>query len=181
MKTIRTLTVLASLAALPFVAEAHGPSRQKVNLSVDVNAPPAQVWALISDFCAIEKWHPAVAKCEGKGGNDIGATRVLSIGEATGPQIHEELLKYDAETMSYKYKITQTDNTVLPVTTYSAILSVTAADGGGSKVEWKGGFYRGYTNNDPPPELNDEAAKTAVTGVYEAGLAHIKELAEGSK
>jgi len=25
-------------------------------------------------------------------------------------------------------------------------------------VEWKGAFYRGYTLNDPPPELNDEAA-----------------------
>jgi len=29
---------------------------------------------------------------------------------------------------------------------------------------------RGYPNNDPPPELNDEAALAAVTGVYQAGL-----------
>ena len=42
--------------------------------------------------------------------------------------------------------------------------------GGGSLIEWRGAFYRGYPNNDPPPELNDEAAIAAVTGVYQAGL-----------
>ena len=24
----------------------------------------AEVWALVGGFCAIQKWHPAVAKCE---------------------------------------------------------------------------------------------------------------------
>ncbi|MCP4875666.1 MAG: SRPBCC family protein, partial [Gammaproteobacteria bacterium] len=38
--------------------------------------------------------------------------------------------------------------------------------------------YRGYPNNDPPAELNDEAAIAAVTGLYQAGLAHLKEVAE---
>jgi len=41
-------------------------------------------------------------------------------------------------------------------------------------------FCRGYPNNDPPPELNDEAAVTAVTGLYKAGLEGLKELIESA-
>jgi DNA-binding beta-propeller fold protein YncE len=47
-------------------------------------------------------------------------------------------------------------------------------DAGRSTVEWKGAFYRGFVNNDPPPELSDEAAVKAVTGVYRAGLDALK-------
>ena len=35
---------------------------------------------------------------------------------------------------------------------------------------WKGGFYRGYPNNDPPANLNDDTAMAAVDGIYQAGL-----------
>lgn len=177
--TMRQLcTLVLTAALLPSLAHAHGPSRQKVKQEVTVNAPADKVWDMLADFCAIEQWHPAVAKCEGDGGNEIGVTRVLYIGAADGPQIHEELQKFDAEKMSMKYKITKTDNAVLPVTTYSAILKVMPNDDGTSVVSWKTGFYRAYTKNDPPPELNDESAVTAVTGVVEAGLASIKALAE---
>jgi hypothetical protein len=33
-------------------------------------------------------------------------------------------------------------------------------------------------NNDPPPELSDEAAVKAVTGVYRGGLDALKETLE---
>ena len=165
-------------ALLAASAYAHGPSRQKVTEEIAVAAPPGQVWALIADFCSIESWHPGVVACEGEGGNEPGATRVLTVGEAGGPQVAEELQKYDAAKMTYKYKITKTAMEVLPVTTYSSFLSVRAGEDGGSVVQWRGGFYRGYPNNDPPPELNDEAAVKAVTATYQAGLAEIKRLAE---
>ncbi|MBT8447069.1 MAG: SRPBCC family protein [Gammaproteobacteria bacterium] len=175
----RTVLLIAlTTALLPALSTAHGPSRQKVTREVAVNAPPDKVWAVIADFCAIETWHPAVVECAGEGGNEIGATRVLTIGEAGGPQLEEELQKYDTTKMQYKYKITKTDNAVLPVTTYSAFLTVMPGEDGGSTLQWRGGFYRAYPNNDPPPELSDEAAVNAVTGVYDAGLAEIKRLAE---
>ncbi|MCJ2047296.1 SRPBCC family protein, partial [Methylobacterium sp. J-078] len=34
-----------------------------VTRSNDMEAPTAAVWALIGDFCAIEKWHPLVKRC----------------------------------------------------------------------------------------------------------------------
>lgn len=172
------ITLVLCALLLSGHAAAHGPSRQKVTETVTVNAPAAEVWAMISDFCSIRDWHPGVVACDGSGGNDKGATRVLTVGDENGPQIHEELLKFDADKMSYKYRITQTDNAVLPVTTYSSFLSVKDNGDGTSTVEWRGGFYRAYPKNEPPPELNDEAAVNAVTATYQAGLANIKTLAE---
>ncbi len=168
----------ACLALTPAVAPAHGPSRQKVVETVTVNAPAARVWDIIKDFCSISTWHPGIAKCEGEGGNATGARRVLRLGAPDGPTIREELMQHDDAQMLYKYKIIEVDVKVLPVSTYSATIAVRDNGDGGSTVEWKGGFYRGYPNNNPPPELSDEAAVRAVTGVYTAGLAKIKELAE---
>lgn len=174
----RTFIALLALVCFTATAFAHGPSRLKVEESVVVKAPAAKVWGMLADFCAIEKWHPGIAKCVGQGGNDVGATRVLTLKAPGDPQVTEELLKYDAEGMTYKYKLTQYPLEILPVTTYSSFLSVKDNGDGTSTVQWRAGFYRGHPNNNPPPELNDEAAVKAVTGSYQAGLAHIKELAE---
>jgi hypothetical protein len=174
----RLFIVWLAALACSGTAFAHGPSRQKVTESIVVNAPAAKTWTIVADFCSIAAWHPGVAQCIGTGGNEAGATRVLTIGEEGGAEIHEELLSYDAAQMTYKYKITQTVLDILPVTTYSAFLSVKDNGDDTSTVEWRAGFYRGYPNNNPPPELNDEAAVNAVRGSYVAGLAEIKKLAE---
>ncbi|MGK7755738.1 MULTISPECIES: SRPBCC family protein [unclassified Roseovarius] len=168
---MRRRVFMASLTALmlPGIALAHGPTRQKVTLATEVAADPAEVWEAIGNFQDMS-WHPAVHSTQGEGGNEIDATRVLTLGEDGGPTIDEVLYKYDAEKMSYSYRITEVAVETLPVTNYSSHLTVKPRDGGGSIVEWRGAFYRGYPNNDPPPELNDEAAIAAVSGVYQAGL-----------
>ena len=168
---MRRRVFMASLTALmlPGMALAHGPTRQKVTLTTEVAADPAEVWEAIGNFQDMS-WHPAVHSTEGEGGNEIDATRVLTLGEDVGPTIDEILYKYSDATMSYSYRITEVAVETLPVTNYSSHLTVKPRDGGGSIVEWRGAFYRGYPNNDPPPELNDEAAIAAVSGVYQAGL-----------
>jgi len=168
-------SLLALVCVAPLAASAHGPSRQKVDETIEINAPAAKVWAAISNFQDFG-WHPAVKSTEGKGGNDVGATRTLTL--QSGGQIFETLTKYNAEAMMYAYEISQVDVKVLPVTNYSANIKVTA-NGDKSTVEWRGAFYRGYVNNDPPPELSDEAAVNAVTGIYKAGLDALKKKLEG--
>lgn len=165
---------LASLALIPTVALAHGPTRQKVTETVEINAPADKVWATIGNFQDMS-WHPAIAKTEGKGGNDANATRTLTL--TSGGTIEEKLLSSDPAKMIYKYEITKVDPKVLPVNNYSSNISV-KGDGSKSTVEWKGAFYRGFMNNDPPPELNDEASKKAVEGVYRAGLDALKKKLE---
>ncbi len=176
---LRLTALVAALAlALPFVAssaDAHGPTRKKVTETIEINAPPEKVWAAIGNFQDMS-WHPAVASQTGQGDNAIDATRVLTL--QGGGTIDEVLYKYEPEKMSYSYRITAVDVKVLPVTNYSSTITVLPADGGKSLVEWRGAFYRGYPNNDPPPELNDDAAIAAVTAVYKAGLEGLKKKIE---
>jgi Polyketide cyclase / dehydrase and lipid transport len=167
----RLALAVALLGLLPAVASAHGPSRQKVTETIEINAPADKVWAVIGNFQDMS-WHPAFAKTEGAGANDPAtATRKLTLGN--GGTIDEKLNKYDAAAKSMSYEITAVDVKVVPVTNYTATISVSGT-GDKSTVEWKSAFYRGYVNNDPPPELSDEAAVTAITGVFKSGLAALK-------
>ena len=172
----RSLYVLAALAAFSVTVHAHGPTRQKVSESIEINAPPSKVWAMIGNFQDM-KWHPVVAQSVGTGGNDIDANRKLTL--VNGGTIDEMLYKYNAAEMTYSYRIVVVDVKVLPVTNYSSTITVTPATGDRSVVEWRGAFYRGYPNNDPPPELNDDAAIAAVTAVYHTGLEALKKSLEG--
>lgn len=172
---LRLVTSLLVLLAVPGLALAHGPSRQKVSETVEINAPLEKVWAVVGNFQDMS-WHPAVQKTEGTGGNDAGATRTLTL--EAGP-IEEKLVRHDAERHMVKYEITKVDVKVLPVNNYSAIMTV-SGDDKTSKVKWRAAFYRGYVNNDPPPELSDEAAVKAVTGVVSTGLAALKKKLEGN-
>lgn len=171
--------ILVSLLALPGLALAHGPSRQKFDQTITVAAPADEVWERIGDFCDIQDWHPDVASCVSEGGNEVGAVRVLTLNDEAGSQVKNELTKYDEEKKYYRYKIVDGDVELFPVTTFAGHLRVTPVDENSAKVQLKAGFYRGYTLNDPPPELNDEAAKQAVNAKYEAGLAGITSLMEG--
>jgi hypothetical protein len=164
--------VSAGLASAP--AFAHGPSRQKVVEKIDIDAPADKVWAIVGNF-QDGSWIPGVTKVEGAG-SDVGAKRTLIVKD--GGKIEESVTKLDAAGKSIAYKIDNVDVKVLPVNNYAATITVKDY-GGKSEVEWKGAFYRGFMNNDPPPELSDEAALKAVTDIYKGGLAALKAKAEG--
>lgn len=171
-RALRGLLVpLLLAAALP--ALAHGPTRQKVSEKITIEAPADAVWAKVKNFDALKDWHPAVAASPADKGNAEGSVRTLKLKD--GGTLIETLEGYDDAKMKYNYRAK--DGGALPVTNYTSVLSV-VADGGKSVVEWRGAFYRGYPNNDPPPDRNDEAALKAVTGVYRAGLANLKKLME---
>lgn len=154
-------------------AAAHGPTRQKVTEQVTIEAPAATVWGRIRNFDALKDWHPAVAKSPADKGNEEGSVRQLEL--KGGGTLAETLETWDDAKMRYSYRAK--NGGALPVTNYTSTISV-KADGNKSIVEWRGAFYRGYPNNDPPPDQNDEAAVAAVTGVYQAGLANLKKIVE---
>jgi hypothetical protein len=169
-----TIFGLAPLT-LPGAAWAHGPSRQKVTETIEINAPVEKVWAVVGNFQDMS-WLPIVAKTEGKGGNEVNATRTLTL--KNGGTVEEQLDKYSAEDHMYGYEISKVDVKVLPVNDYSSHITV-EANGDKSTVTWWGGFYRGYMLNDPPPDLTDEVALKAVTDLYKTGLAGLKKKVEG--
>lgn len=171
----KALALAFSLLLLhPVAATAHGPTRQKVVETVEINAPADKVWAVIGNFQDMS-WHPAVASTAGEGGNAVAAKRRLTL--KGGGVIDEALTKHDASAKRFAYEITDVDVKVLPVKNYSSSISV-SGEGSKSVVEWRGAFYRGFMNNDPPPELSDEAAVKAVTGIYRAGLDALKKQLE---
>lgn len=174
----RLVATLAAAAGLAHQAQAHGPTRQKVTQTVDVARTPDQLWALVGDFDSIARWHPLIASSPADHGNDIGSKRTITLKTEGEPHFVEELAKYDAASHSYMYRIEKVDPKVLPVTNYSAWFEVSDGPAGGSTVEWRAAFYRGYPLNDPPPDMNDAASVKAVTGVLRAGLDSIKLIAE---
>ncbi|RDW14604.1 SRPBCC family protein [Paracoccus thiocyanatus] len=171
---IRLLALtLGTAMALASAAQAHGPARLKLEMQQKLDATPDDVWAVIGRFDDMS-WHPAIASLEltgdGTADQPEKSTRVLHLkSDAGDPTITEVLSKWQPEKRCYAYRIQAVEVTVLPVTNYASTLCV-KDEGGKALVHWKGGFYRGYPNNDPPAELNDDAANQAVGGVYQAGL-----------
>jgi mxaD protein len=186
---MKKTTLLLSLGAFMFtsVANAHGPVRQKLEEEITINAPAAKVWNIIKEYNDLA-WLPVVQGVSATGGNEKGAMRTLTL--KNGGTITEELKKYDAAKMSYDYKITDMSSThtivhsgveekvpVFPVDNYAASIKV-EDKGGSSLVSWKTGYYRAYMNNNPPAEMNEEAANIAVSKVLKDGLTNLKALAE---
>ena len=166
--------VLAALGASG--AFAHGPTPQKVEEKIEIAAPPAAVWAIAKDFGAIGDWHPLVEKSAGTGGNGANATREVTL--KSGGVLVDGLDDYNDGEMSYTYRLSKENVEALPVSFYSATLSVKPGKDDGSEVEWIGRFYRADTGNFPPEDKNDAAAIAAMKTFIEEGLKGLKAKAE---
>ncbi len=179
--------VAAAIISLPMLASAHGPTRQQVKETIFIKAAPEKVWAILGDFTAIDKWHPAIKSVEMKDDK----TRVLTLKAEGNPTITEELKKKDDKKMTLSYKITDMSvvKTIkfngqdvpyytLPVANYKSWIIVKPKNGG-SEVTWKGKFYRSYLLNPPEPEGQSDAdAVNTIKGVYTAGLNNLKSMME---
>jgi hypothetical protein len=176
MKKFLALIAL-SVGLVPFTASAHGPTPQKVEKTVTIKAEPAKVWAIVKDFGNMQKWHPAISatKLEKKGGETY---RTLTL--KGGGTIYEKLRTIDDGDMKLKYEIVESQ---LPFTDYNSIMTVAKGPNAGeTTVTWVGRFYRLYKLNPPIPEgQDDKTASDAVSGIYDAGLANLKKVAESSK
>ncbi len=62
------LGAAALLLASAAPAIAHGPTPKKVEQTIKIDAPPADVWAAAKDFGGMADWHPMVEKVEVKDG-----------------------------------------------------------------------------------------------------------------
>lgn len=182
-----TLFVSAALMMFTGLVNAHGPVRAKMTATILIDAPAAKVWDVIKNYGDMS-WHPSIKSATG-GDNVKGSIRTLTL--QSGGTIKEELKAYEEAKMAYKYKITDMsaigtikhagqdeEIPVLPVGNYAAELSV-ADKGGKAEVEWVATYYRAYVNNNPPAELNEEAADKAVTNVLTTGLEALSKKVSG--
>lgn len=166
---IKLCTLLAALL-LPLSAIAHGPTPLKTDQSIKISAAADKVWAIVGDFGAMEKWHPAVQSTK-----LASNQRTLTLKE--GGSIVENLQHKLDDKQELKYEMLEG---VLPVSSYTARISVKDLGNGESEVRWFGRYYRKYVLNPPiPPGQDDESARKAIDGFYAQGLANLKKVAEG--
>jgi mxaD protein len=145
-----------SIAGVAAVATAADLSVKK---TASFKGSPEATWSMIADYCGIQKWHPAIAKCDVVGGtaNKVGAVRLLTLG--AGGTVREELLKHDPKARVLTYRITESP---LAIENYVATMTVLPGQGGGSIIEWTSTFKAAAA---------DEAAmRSAIEGIYDAGL-----------
>ena len=155
---------------------AHGPSRQKVSLKLDIKAPASEVWKIVSNFEEFT-WNEEVEKSKSNG-NNVGSERVINF--KNGSKVKQKLEKINSDKMMVSWRIIETDNKTLPVNSYAAKIFVKSVDSDTSNITYKSGFYRGFMGNDPPNELNDENSKIKVTKFIEGNLKGLKRIAEGN-
>jgi len=149
-----TLIAVAAIFAWSAAAQALEVKKRR-----EAPGKPADVWAVVGDFCAIKDWHPAVAQCEKieEGGDTY---RLLTLKD--GGKIKEKLT--DKGDTSYSYEIVESP---LPVKNYKATLRV-GPDDEENRVEivWTATF-------DANGASDEEATKT-ITGILNDGVGGIK-------
>ncbi|MDT0462165.1 SRPBCC family protein [Streptomyces gibsoniae] len=124
------------------------------SLNQHYDAPAAEVWALIGDFYAVEKWMPGVA---GVLKNEDRQTRVITMHD--GARLVERLMEEGPLFHHYRFD----DPGPVPVRDFTARLTVTALGPDRSEIDWAAEF-------EPAPGVAEETATTAMAGFYQACL-----------
>jgi mxaD protein len=164
----RTLITIAGLL-LPLLSFAHGPTPQKADEHIVINAPVEKVWAVVKRFDAIAMWHPDVKESGGDNKNQSGGTRTVTL--KNNEKLIEELDFYSEHEHKYSYRLKAENVNALPISSHSTSLQVKSGDNANtSVVSIKSRFYRGDTGNSPGNALNDEAAVKAMTQFFQNGL-----------
>lgn len=107
----------------------------EVSETLTVDVPISDVWKLIGGFETMHSWHPAISASEIFERGGIMHRRLTL---TSGDTIEESMDEHSDEAKSYSY--TMTDFGPLPLSAYSATLSVTPADNGGSEISFAGTF-----------------------------------------
>ncbi len=160
----------------PALSLAHGPTPQKADQRITIDAPVSVVWEQVKQFDKIADWHPDVKHSLGDGKLASGGTRTLTL---AGGELVEELDFYSDSGHEYSYRLKTENVKALPVSSHSTSLQVApGASANQTVVMFKSRFYRGDTGNTPPENLNDAAAVTAMKAFFNNGLQGLKQKLE---
>jgi Polyketide cyclase / dehydrase and lipid transport len=156
-----TRNVASALVLVLLASGAHAASPASVSQSVDVHATPSAVWSMIGPFCSIKDWLPPVGTCSAD--NKTPPTRTLVTKDGKATFIEQQIERNDSQYFySYTFK-----SSPVPVKDYKSTIRVTDKGNGISTISWSGTY-------EPLPGHEQDALAT-LSGIYEAGLATIKD------
>ncbi|QXH37533.1 SRPBCC family protein [Pseudomonas muyukensis] len=128
---------------------------------IDTPVDADRVWQLIGGFDALPDWLPFIPESALSQGG-----RVRTLKSVDGDTIIERLLDFNEARRSYSYTILTGP---APVRDYQSTLCV-VAQGSGARVQWSGSFV--------PQGISDAEATALFAGIYEDGLAALKQQLE---
>jgi NADPH:quinone reductase len=140
----------------------------EVRRSTVINAPVEEVWAILRDFGAHDRWHPAVASStveDSASPGKIGAIRDLRLKD--GGRVREQLLSHSDDEHSFSYCILEC---TLPLLGYIATVSLKPVTDGNRT------FWQWHSRFDPPPHRRQELAKLVGDEIYQAGFRAVADL-----
>ncbi|MFV0477137.1 MAG: SRPBCC family protein [Parahaliea sp.] len=164
------ITLVISLS-VP-VALAHGPTPKRSTQSINIDATPDKVWAVVSAYTDIYQWHPDISTSSSDKGDERGSERRITF--TSGGHLTDNLDVHDSGRKVIAWRLLYEDVAVFPTSSYNMRITVFNSDNGNSRVEWNAVFFRGDTHNEPPEHLSDEAAIKAVTAFQNSGLQALK-------
>lgn len=133
-----------------------------VEMKTTVNSSAEDVWQVVGDFNALDKYVAAVSKSVADG-SDVGAQRTLTLQD--GGQIVERLESIDQEARTLEYSIVSSP---LPVDNYRSKMEVKELGPGQCEVRWSSTF--------DASGVSEEEAQETIEGVYSMGFTGLKEL-----
>ena len=163
----RTLPILAAAASLVAGSALAEPEYVRIEMSIDVARPAAEVWAKVGGYCDISKWFNNVDCTITSGDGGLGTVRALA-----GGRVIEILVgKTD---LSYGYTQPAVEGRFYDL--YHGYLEAKPVSATSSKLL--------YTLMLDVSNLPDQAAKDADKArrrqMFEGALASMKALAEGN-
>lgn len=130
--------------------------------SAVIDAPVAEVWAVLRYFDSVQQWNPGVTEAvmeQGRAADRVGGIRRLSLPD--GNIFRETLLALDDVARSFTYDIIESP---LPVRDYVATQRF-------SPITMESRTYASWEANfEAAPENMTEMVETVGTGIFETGL-----------
>ncbi len=139
----------------------------RVHESTILNAPIADVWAILRDFNGHDRWHPAIAasRIEDGAADMLGAVRRFRL--ADGSELREQLLALSDRDHAFRYCLLAAP---LPLMGYVAQVRLRrVTEGNRTLWEWSSEFQ-------PPAGRAAELVALVRDGIYRAGFAAISRL-----
>jgi hypothetical protein len=132
-----------------------------VAIEAVIDAPIATVWALVSDFANLRRWHPLVERCEATG-NAEGATRKVFFPDWWA---EERLDLLDGDQHVLAYSVIGSDRP--PGVGVRGSIRLTALDASRTSIVWESGL--------PPENPNAAAVNAGLEAYYPVRIGHLRQ------